>query len=210
MPPARRNQAERREATRTRVLDATIECLLEDGYANTSTRQIAKRAGVTIGALQHHFAGKAGLMAEAMRALGDRLTADFVSDAAHVEDPGDLIPRLLDRVWDAHRSPLFVSGLELVVAARTDPALRGPVDGAARTLSIHIAEGMLAAFPDLVAAPGFAENVLVGLATLRGLALMGLEEGVDADHLWSIAKPQMLRALAGVLAADSPYLPNES
>ena len=41
------------------MLAATIDCLVERGYANTSTRHIAARAGVTLGALQHHFSGKA-------------------------------------------------------------------------------------------------------------------------------------------------------
>lgn len=182
---------------------------MEHGYADTSTRRIAERAGVTLGALQHHFAGKSELIGEAMRVISDRLTTEFMAEVGRIEDPQgrvatpmERITRLLDRVWDAHRTPLFVAGVELLVAARTDPALRQTVDDVTQALSIQIAEGMLGAFPDLAATPGFAENVLVGLATLRGLALMGLEVGVDADHLWAIARPQLLRTLATLLADD--------
>lgn len=216
VPPARRTQAERRDATRTRVLNATIDCVVEYGYADTSTRRIAERAGVTIGALQHHFGAKAELMVAATRVLSDRMTAEFMADVeridsptAHVDAPMDPIARLLDRVWAAHRSPLFVAGLELLVAARTDPLLRQSMDEVTQALSIHIAEGMLGAFPDLTATPGFAEAVLIGLATFRGLALMGLEDGVDADQLWAIARPQMLRTLAAMVADDLPHLPLE-
>src|ERR1700682_6556937 len=65
--PPRRTQAERRDATRTALLDAAMDCLVEKGYANTTTRRIAERAGVTPGALQHHFASKAELLSEAVR-----------------------------------------------------------------------------------------------------------------------------------------------
>ena len=51
MPVERRSQAERRAATMSRVLAATIDCLVDQGYAKTSTRDIAGRAGVTLGAL---------------------------------------------------------------------------------------------------------------------------------------------------------------
>lgn len=209
VPPAGRTQTERRDTTRTRVLDATIACVVEHGYADTSTRRIAERAGVTIGALQHHFAGKSELIAEAMRAISARLTAEFMADVERIDDaqggveaPIERIARLLDRVWEAHRSPLFVAGVELLVAARTDPALRQSVDDVAGALSIQVAEGMLEAFPGLTARPGFAEAVSIGLATFRGLALMGLADGVDADQLWAIARPQMLRTLATLLADD--------
>lgn len=205
----RRTQAERRSATRERVLDATIDCVVEYGYAGASTRRIAKRAGVSIGALQHHYAGKSELIAAAMRTISHRLTAEFLADIEGMADAHgtaraalERASHLLDRVWDAHRSPLFVAGVELLVAARTDPALRRAADDVTRALSIQVAEGTLHAFPDLLATPGFAENVLIGLATLRGLALMGLEAGVDAEQLWAIARPQMLRTLATQLAND--------
>src|SRR5712675_230963 len=63
----RRTQAERRAATRTALLDAAIDCLVAEGYANTTTRRIAERAGLTPGALQHHFVSKAELLGQAIR-----------------------------------------------------------------------------------------------------------------------------------------------
>ena len=67
-----------------KVLAATIGCLVERGYANTSTRHIARRAGVTVGALQHHFDSKAELMAAALRELGERIADDFLARADRV------------------------------------------------------------------------------------------------------------------------------
>src|SRR6266487_4699878 len=61
-----RTQAERSEHTRELLLDATIECLVEVGYARTTVHEICLRAGLSRGAQQHHFTTKAELMASAL------------------------------------------------------------------------------------------------------------------------------------------------
>ena len=48
-------QAEKSAMTRSAILEATIQCLLELGYANTTTALIANYAGVSRGAMMHHF-----------------------------------------------------------------------------------------------------------------------------------------------------------
>jgi len=64
LPPVRvrRNQQERREATRQALLDATVESLVEKGFAGTSTSVVCKRAGLSQGALFGHFASKNDLL----------------------------------------------------------------------------------------------------------------------------------------------------
>src|SRR5215469_16791269 len=69
-----RSNAERREATRTALLEAAIDSLAEEGYANTTTRRIAERAGVTPGALHHYFPTKAKLLGEATRRISAKIT----------------------------------------------------------------------------------------------------------------------------------------
>ena len=200
----RRTQAERRAATKAKVLEATIDCLVERGYANTSTRHIAKRAGLTLGALQHHFAGKADLMAAALQTLGDRMADEFIAEVPTGRDRDERIAQLLDRVWEVHRGPLFAAGLELWVAARSDPELSVAMAGVAREFSLRIADGMLHTFPDLVAKPGFAEKVMVGLATMRGLAMPGFVEVIEPDALWTISRPHLLEAFEVLFAGDAP------
>ena len=188
------------------MLDATIDCLVTRGYANTSTRHIAARAGVTLGALQHHFSGKVDLMAAAVTTLGDRMSDEFMTEAQLVGDSSERIGQLLERVWQAHRGPLFTAALELWVAARTDAALRAAMNEVANGQAVRVAEGIVGAFPELAATPGFAEAVMIGLATLRGLVMSDLGGGLDPDALWSVAKPQLLKnfdALFGEPASDT-------
>ena len=57
-PAARRTQQQRSDETRAALLDATIICLHEVGYAGTSTTLVSERAGVSRGAQTHHFPTK--------------------------------------------------------------------------------------------------------------------------------------------------------
>jgi AcrR family transcriptional regulator len=198
MATARRTQAERRAVTTDKVLAATIDCLVEQGYAHTSTRHIARRAGLTVGALQHHFESKADLMAAALQRLGDRMADDFLAAAPTDGDDEERLGVLLDHMWAVHRGPLFEAGLELWVAARTDPELRAAMQTVQHAFATRIAEGEVTLFADLAAAPGFAERVMVGLATMRGLAIPGFVEASDPDTLWTIARPVLVRTLAVV------------
>jgi len=66
---ARRTQAERTASTRARLLDATLECLCDLGYARTTTPEIARRAGLSRGAQLHHFPTKAELVTGAIEHL---------------------------------------------------------------------------------------------------------------------------------------------
>jgi AcrR family transcriptional regulator len=75
--PPRRTQAERRAATRTALLEATIECLIDYGYADLTTARVADLAGVSRGAQVHYFANKAALVAAAVDHLAQRRIEEF-------------------------------------------------------------------------------------------------------------------------------------
>lgn len=199
----RPTQAQRRAATTDKVLAATIDCLVELGYASTSTRHIARRAGVTVGALQHHFESKAQLMAAALQRLGDRMADDFLAAEPTGGDPAQRLEASLDRLWAVHRGPLFEAGVELLVAARTDPEIGAAMGAVSEAFAVRTAEGMVRLFPDLAAAPGFAEQVMVGLATLRGLAMPGFVTTADPDALWAIARPHLLARFATLLESTA-------
>jgi AcrR family transcriptional regulator len=135
---SRRSQEERSAATRQLLLDATIECLIEFGYAGTSTTEIVGRAGVSRGAQVHHFPTKNDLVQSAVAHLALRQDAELRRQFARVKASGDRVSQAIDVLWSAFTGPLFVAGIELIVAARTDPSLREALAG----LEAGIASGI--------------------------------------------------------------------
>ena len=89
--PERRTQAERRAATRGALLDAARGLFAVDGYAGTTTGELVRRAGVTRGALYHHFEDKRGLFRVLIEELERELDV-VVREAAREarEETGDV------------------------------------------------------------------------------------------------------------------------
>ncbi|MFB9728385.1 TetR/AcrR family transcriptional regulator [Haloechinothrix salitolerans] len=128
-----RTQAERRERTRAALLDATIECLTELGYARTSVQEICARAGVSKGAQQHHFTTKAELMAAAVEHLTNRIQAEILAASGELPEGPKLVEQGIDLIWQGFAGTLSAAVMELWVAARTDAELAAaikPVDKA--------------------------------------------------------------------------------
>jgi AcrR family transcriptional regulator len=167
-----RTQAQRSERTRELLLDATIECLVDLGYSGASVHEICRRAGVSRGAQQHHFATKAELMTSALRHLFGKLNTEL-SDV-DLPTGEEKITAGIDVLWDKYSGTLSTAAMELWVAARTDPELRAallPVDrelGHA-TLERYRATGEMA--DDLV---------LLTINLTRGLALDAMLGGDPA------------------------------
>lgn len=77
----RRTQAERRASTRAALLAAARELFAERGYAGAGREDIVERAGVTRGALYHHFAGKDALFQAVYEAIEQELSEAIVAAA---------------------------------------------------------------------------------------------------------------------------------
>ena len=87
MPEPRRTQSERREATRAKLLDAGRNLFEERGYEAVGTPEIVAAAGVTRGALYHHFDGKRELFAAVYEAIEAEIVASFPFDRMVGDDP---------------------------------------------------------------------------------------------------------------------------
>jgi len=89
----RRTQAERSQATRAALIDAARALFGERGYAATGREEIVERAGVTRGALQHHFLDKLGLFFAVVEDVERDVTAHVARAAEGAADPLDAIRR---------------------------------------------------------------------------------------------------------------------
>jgi AcrR family transcriptional regulator len=170
--PERRTQAERRATTRTALVRATVECLVELGYARTTTQEVQSRAGVSRGALTHHFTTKAELLLAAVDHLYEEFSESVRKAAAEL--PAEPVARVrlgVELIWDRFHGPLFVAAMELWTAARTDPELRVALLPHERRLGQQLRQLTAEVFGRTAGSPS-SEAVFQVLATsMRGQAM---------------------------------------
>lgn len=168
--PERRTQAERTAGTQTKLLDAAVECLVELGFAKTSTQEIARRAGVSRGAQLHHFPTKESLVTAAVEHLVDKRLAEILASDPDPE-------RGVTVLSEAFSGPLFYAALELWVAARTDPALHAAMVPLERRVSEAIMGGATAVMGSKMS----TESIELSVELARGLGVSALFRTPESD-----------------------------
>ena len=115
---------EKSEAMRRRVCEAATAHLAEFGYHLTSIGKIAERAGVSQGALQHHYATKDHLIEGVIEYLLDRSVKWFSLARLELARGPDAFAEVLRRSWrEQFCSDDYAAILEILTASRTDAAL---------------------------------------------------------------------------------------
>lgn len=122
--PQRRTQAERSEAMRNRLIEATLSCLATEGYVGTTVTKIVETAEVSRGAPVHHFPSKAALIAAAAEHLMRRIYIQLGQTISKMEFADNPLSTLIITSWrqvfGATENTIL---LELLVASRRDPEL---------------------------------------------------------------------------------------
>lgn len=170
VPQVRTPQPERTRAMRLRLMEATVDCLVERGWSGTSTTLVSERAGVSRGAQLHHFPNKQELVVAAVEHLAERRRTELTAAVGELPS-GQRTRAALDRLAEHMTSPVFSAALELWVAARTDPGLRAavaPLEQRIGRETHHIAVELLGVDDD---DPPMRALVQATLDLLRGLAL---------------------------------------
>ena len=190
----RRTQAERRAATVTALLDATLDELAEVGYASLTTSSVVARAGVTRGAQAHYFATKAELVVAALRHLTERLSDEMVAstDRAAAGERAQY-EQILNRLFEVNAGPASTALLELFVASRTDPELAEHLHRFDREVSETLQQTAAALGPDFVQRPDAVGLLVTAIATIRGLWLLrAVASERQIRKQWPAARDQLL------------------
>ncbi len=175
-PPARRSHAERSQATQQDLIAATIRVVAEHGLENASAFAIAKAAGVTQGALQHHFGTKKALILRAATELVH--SDDHNGDLALWPDPQlplrERAEAAIAAAWQrTYGRPSYVTMWSIFMACRTDPELLRHMAVERENLRLRLAHGFLQAFPELA---GDAQRESFANLVFSGLRGMGVQE----------------------------------
>ena len=120
---AARTQVERSAAMQRRLLDATVSALYEKGYGGTTTLEVQQRAGVSRGALLHHYASRAELMVAAMEHLTRERISEVLTIARANPPSSKRIEWAVGVLWSTFDGPMYTAALELWLAARNDAEL---------------------------------------------------------------------------------------
>jgi AcrR family transcriptional regulator len=193
-----RTQEQRREQTQLAVLTATVESLVDVGYSKTTTLEVQRRAGVSRGALLHHFPSKAELISATVHHLAELRGHELRDLAARLPDGAARVDAVIDHLWQSFRGPLFCVTAELRSAARTDVELRDVLAKVEAEVRDRILEQARRLFGEPVAsAPGFECAMDMTLQLMVGAASTAILHGdnkrvVALINRWKKLFPQLL------------------
>ena len=183
-------QAEKSAMTRTAILEATIKCLLELGYANTTTALIANYAGLSRGAMMHHFPSRMSVMKAVVDCLHVLRLSEYREVMADIDDPNrkltlKAINESVEAAWHYVNVPSFLAYQELLSASRTDAELRHIIEPVEKDFEKQFLDTAKAVFPHwqnlagLEAAHDLVQFLMKGMA----LSHMSVRKKVRAKHV---------------------------
>ena len=111
-------QAAKSLATKEKIINAVIGIIKESGYSAASSTQIAKRAGVTWGAVQHHFGSKEAILAEVLEKSHLKFHEALSDDRFASGSADRRITKYIDAAWQHYQGEEYMAALEILLATR--------------------------------------------------------------------------------------------
>ena len=200
--PPRRSQAERRDTSKSRLLQAAFELIAQRGFKSASFQAIAERAGYSPSLVSHRFGSREGLLAELVRRMVQRWGAD-VRDVKVETRTGraGLIATAAAHRQALERSPdgvramymlIFESLIEAPELRREFAALDGRLrEATGRLLRSGVPDGEVRADVDISA------HATLFLAMLRGITLQWMvdPEAIDLPRVYEALDELLDRGL---------------
>ena len=177
-PPSQRphrTQAARSKEARESLMQATIDALIHRGYNGLSIKEVASRAGLSRGALAHHYPTKGELVVAATAAVYDEALLRgrrLALEAASVHDPvGNFAKDCMSVYFDWP----FLAALEIIMVARTDKALMRQIEPVMQHYRTETNATWLAVFRRAGIKRADSERILnLTLNLVRGIAVNSL------------------------------------
>lgn len=128
-PVTRGPHAERTAAMRKRVISAAIECLGRLGYTSTTLQAVTDAAGVSRGAMLHHFPTKCDLMIAVAEYAADKQNREVRRELADTTPGMDRYLSITRATWTAMQQPAAIALLEIMMGSRSDADLAARFPG---------------------------------------------------------------------------------
>ena len=118
--PQRKTQAERHAETHRKIIDATIACIDELGFHNTTIQNVAARAGVTVGGVQHHFNSKSQLLEGVLQDSFRNMAFDLNKVPVQGKSLQERVELFVDECWEHCNSPAFQASMQILRGLRNE------------------------------------------------------------------------------------------
>jgi AcrR family transcriptional regulator len=175
--PNRRTQQERSADARARLLDAAISLICQLGYSRTTMTEIASRAGMTRGAIQHHFSGREMLVLAILGTLEKQIIDAFEQVAP---DRDITVAAKIDTVVDAlgavAQSDAYLAVLDIWVSTRADRALARPVRASVVRATQQYRALWARIFKNELPNQAYEDALRIIVAMLRGMVISRMFE----------------------------------
>lgn len=195
---ASRTQEERSSETRRKLIDAAVELIVDTGFASVTTTQVADRAGVSRGAMQHHFGTRSDLLLAVVDEIWVRMHGSLELRQLNQASLEDRVNAIVDRYWESFSDQLFSAVLDIWLGVRADPKLFERIDANLQNVFVESADHWRTSFADLDIP---ADRLMLAhellRSTIRGLALRRVFG--ETNHS-SITKPEVDAVRSFILA----------
>ena len=196
----RRSQAERTAQTRGRLIEATIECLIDSGYTGTTTVAVCKRSGVSHGSLLYHYGTRERLLGAALDVVYERLQRPVIESLEALPLGEARVEALVELMWGAFGAREFKAVLELWLAASNQSDVGWAVwpeaqdfDRAIQPLAEHLFPNVAARMPDFSLYISLIFQVLQGMGLAKATWPHNEDDPIRAQ----------VRALLGGIVRDA-------
>lgn len=180
---SRRTQEERSTQTRRLLVEAAIQVLQEQGYSNLTITKVADRAGLTNGAMQHHFASRDDLVIAIIDALYPVLELPFEDIGSQTRTVRDRVGAFIDLLWKIYSRREYLVIWDIAFGTRGDAPMSARLKAYQRDIARRIRRQLTLAFSDAGLTLQDTERIFSPvISCLRGFALQSV---FGVEHLRS-------------------------
>jgi AcrR family transcriptional regulator len=212
---ARRTQQMRSDEARAKLLSAAIDLICDRGFAETTMADVAKLAGFTRGAIQHHFECRDDLVLEIIRSVENQISDLFDSMSLNAgTDLRSRIDLLIDSLGAISRSRAYLAVVQIWISTRSNTQFDDEVRKSMLRSSASFKRLWFRNFAGDVPAPAIADCRRIVVTIMRGIVvsqvLISNNRAIDQmlETCKEMVRRQMLAAVANAnsLSGSEPSI----
>ena len=175
------------DSTPTRVVEAAIACILEEGFYRASSNEIARRADVTWGVIQYHFGSREALLLAVLQHAAADLQQTLTAARITGSTLEERLSSLADVVWSYYGRPQFLAYIQVMLNLSHDPNTEEQTRQAIRDNQLHVSERLPRMLQEALGEDVPADHPRAGalrnfvFSALRGMA-------IDQAHLAALPR----------------------